>query len=163
MPVTETGCYIWLGDTGRYHYGFEYGRFKLNGKRILAHRAAYILAHGEIPDEMSICHHCDTPLCVNPAHLFAGTQRDNIADMHAKGRYVSRRGIPNKHPSIRRGMPINVGEENPRSKLTKQDVRFIKKFKDEFLQRELAEMFGVSEPTISDIWRGATWKHVSAK
>jgi hypothetical protein len=52
-----------------------------------SHRAAWKLTHGPIPDGLQVLHRCDNPPCCNPAHLFLGTQQDNIADMHKKGRY----------------------------------------------------------------------------
>lgn len=63
-----------------------YGRFKQNGVRVLAHRYAYCLAFGRIPAGKQVHHICDNRLCVNPAHLWVGTQSENIKDMYAKGR-----------------------------------------------------------------------------
>ncbi|WP_283419204.1 HNH endonuclease signature motif containing protein [Sphingopyxis sp. Geo48] len=80
--VGETTCLIWDGPKDGGGYGFV----QHEGKRWKAHRLAYHLANGGIPDGAVICHKCDTPSCVNPAHLFAGTQRDNARDMAAKGR-----------------------------------------------------------------------------
>jgi hypothetical protein len=82
-------CLIWQGAKTRDGYGvMGIGR----GKQHRAHRVAYELANGPIEPGAVICHRCDTPLCVNPAHLFAGTPGDNTRDMHAKGRAVVRRG-----------------------------------------------------------------------
>lgn len=80
--VGESTCLIWDGPKDGGGYGFV----QHEGKRWKAHRLAYHLANGGIPDGAVICHKCDTPSCVNPAHLFAGTQRDNARDMAAKGR-----------------------------------------------------------------------------
>ena len=79
----ENGCMIWTAST-RGKNG--YGCFKVNGKTISAHRFAWIVAYGEIPDGKLICHKCDNKLCVNPAHLFLGTYRDNFMDGVGKGR-----------------------------------------------------------------------------
>lgn len=69
---------------------FGYRRVKWRGVHILAHRLAWQLANGPIPDGMRVLHHCDNPACVRPDHLFLGTQLDNIADMKAKGRAANR-------------------------------------------------------------------------
>lgn len=64
-----------------------YGGVRLNGRTVGAHRAAYILAYGETPAKgLNVCHKCDNKICINPEHLFLGTQQDNIKDMYAKGR-----------------------------------------------------------------------------
>lgn len=77
------GCWIWTGAVHRDGYGvMGVGR----GTQKRAHRVSYEQFVGPIPDGMLICHRCDTPLCVNPAHLFAGTPQDNTRDMCAKGR-----------------------------------------------------------------------------
>lgn len=81
-PVTETGCWIWLGVLTEQGYG----KARLKGKQIGAHRLSWMKYRGSIPDGMFICHKCDNPLCVNPDHLFLGAQADNSNDKVAKGR-----------------------------------------------------------------------------
>lgn len=84
--VTDS-CWLFTGwKTPR-----GYGQIQINatGKRVYAHRLAYELTHGPIPAGMVICHRCDVPGCVNPDHLFAATQGDNIRDAHRKGRYTA--------------------------------------------------------------------------
>jgi len=76
------GCHIWTGHINRGGYG----TLGNNNKEILAHRASYAIYKGEIPHGMIICHRCDNPPCVNPAHLFLGTVSDNAKDSVAKGR-----------------------------------------------------------------------------
>jgi hypothetical protein len=76
------GCWEWRGAKSR----FGYGRFIVGRNNRLAHRVAWAATRGEIPVGMNVCHRCDNPSCVNPDHLFLGTQRDNVRDMHEKGR-----------------------------------------------------------------------------
>lgn len=80
--VTETGCWEYSGD--RLPTG--YGRLMQDGRILLAHRVAWALTHGEIADGLYVCHKCDNPPCMNPAHLFLGDVRENNRDRTLKGR-----------------------------------------------------------------------------
>jgi hypothetical protein len=97
IPVTESGCWIWLGGL----QGKGYGQFTLKNKRVKAHRFSFEQFVGEIPDGMLVCHHCDVMCCVNPAHLFVGTNSDNMSDCANKGRlHIQKR--PDQHPNTRK-------------------------------------------------------------
>ncbi|WP_126463654.1 HNH endonuclease signature motif containing protein [Sulfuritortus calidifontis] len=135
---SNTGCWIWTG--ARHPQG--YGLIKLkDGAQLRAHRVAYELAHGPIPDGLQVCHRCDNRRCVRPGHLFLGTAKDNAADMVAKGRAAR-----------------NTGERNGASRLTRQDIEAIRA--DDSLYRELASRFRVSPSAIGLIKRRERWKHV---
>lgn len=121
-----------------------YGLKRVGSKLKKAHRLAWEETHGEIPDGMIICHHCDNPACVNVGHLFLGTYQDNMDDKIRKGR---------QSPPLR-------GEANGYSKLTEDVVHYIKKMRGKTTQTELAKKFGVAQATISDIQAGRTWQHV---
>lgn len=103
----SSGCWTWTG--GKLSSG--YGRIRMNMKRVRAHRAAWRIAKGEIPTGMSVLHKCDNPACVNPDHLFLGTQQDNLKDMCAKGRGRSGSG---------------PGELNGNSKVTWEQARILR-------------------------------------
>lgn len=101
VAFTDT-CWLWMGAYGMTARGMERGHIHLDGRHIIASRVAWMLRYGEIPERMNVLHRCDVSLCVNPAHLFLGTQTDNMRDAAAKGRIVSRNGerthCVNGHP-----------------------------------------------------------------
>lgn len=139
VPVTESGCWLWTADTS----GQRYGRFKLDGKTLYAHRVAWTLMVGPIPDGGFICHKCDTPLCVNPDHLFVSDHKGNMRDMDRKGR--------------RR---VGVGERHGKAKLTESQVLHI--LSSDMRIVDLARKFGVSSTAIHLIRTGKNWKGLTA-
>ena len=82
IPVTESGCLLWIG----YRNNKGYGQINFRGKKFYAHRMAWETAHGPIPSDVCVLHKCDIPECVNTNHLFLGTKADNNSDMAKKGR-----------------------------------------------------------------------------
>ena len=133
-------CWIWTGYTDRAGYGRTHG-----GR--LAHRTMWGMIHGHVPDGKCVLHRCDVRNCVNPAHLFLGTQAENVADMDAKGRRF-------------RG-PVNQGAKNHFATLNETDVRLIFLLREKGLtQKEIAKRFGISQSTVSTIINRKTWKHI---
>ena len=133
------GCIPWIGATYRRGYG-KIGR---NGHSVCAHRLAWELAHGPIPDGLDVLHECDNPPCVNPEHLFLGTKADNVADMIAKGRQA-------------------CGEVVATSKLTTRDVLGIRaQYAAGVSQSQIARTHDIGQAHISRIVNRKCWKHVS--
>lgn len=88
--IPETSCIVWTGSVNEHGYGY----LREGNKMVRAHKASYLLNKGPIQDGLVVCHLCDVPACVNPDHLYLGTQQENILDCSQKGRFVgrSRRG-----------------------------------------------------------------------
>jgi hypothetical protein len=82
MPHMETCCWVWTRGTRR-----GYGVVRVSDKVLMAHRIAYILAHGSIPQKLLALHQCDNPRCCNPSHIQIGTDAQNIAEAIARGRF----------------------------------------------------------------------------
>lgn len=144
IKVEKTdGCWNWTAHRNRKGYG----TFQTPGRvPVLAHRASYLIATGVDPGDRCVCHHCDNPACVRPAHLFLGTIADNNADMIAKGR-ASGGSMP--------------GEEASLAKLTAADVvRIRSEFSFHGGGRKAAAEFGVSAANISRIMLRQIWRHV---
>lgn len=157
-------CWHWAASRRKHGYGQLVIHRNQN---IGAHRLAYFLSTRIDPGPLDVCHQCDTPSCCNPAHLFLGTARDNLADCRAKQRHGAITHPDNKAFGDRNGsrkFPERLprGEDNPNSVLTVAVVRAIR---DEYecggiSHRRLAEKFGVAKRTVSMIVNRQTWKHV---
>lgn len=143
-PVTESGCWLWLAASNLKGYGYfwfgEYGH--------AAHRAAWIIYRGPIPAGMHVLHKCDTPSCVNPNHLFLGTQQDNTDDMLRKGRAKCGENSPR-------------GGAHPMAKLTAEMVVEMRRLYSSGVKRsELARMFSVSPCTSGRIVDRKLWAYI---
>lgn len=101
LPEPNSGCWIWMGSARPNARGILYGRMiagsRSDGTRRTwsAHRYSFEAFNGAIPDGQVVCHRCDNGLCVNPEHLFSGTQRENVIDAVRKGRIIPPRRYPN--------------------------------------------------------------------
>ncbi len=145
------GCWLWRGGGLRGYGIFSSRRL---GRHGYAHRFAWEFTHGPIPDGLRVLHRCDNPPCCNPAHLFLGTQADNVADMWAKGRGAKGdRSGPRRHPER-----LPRGERHPSAKLTAAQVAEIRATPmRRGMQRAFARRFGVSEATVSMVVHGKVW------
>lgn len=131
-------CWLWKGATD----SAGYGSFRNKTGTTIASRISYFLVYGIIPKGKNVLHHCDNPLCVNPSHLFLGTQKDNIRDCVTKKR-------------------IAIGEHHGRSKLTESDIlKIYSLLQSEISQIAIAKKFNVSGATIHNIKVGKNWKHL---
>lgn len=135
--IIANGCWEWMG--GRDKDGYA----NLGDKGRKAHRYSFQRFNGKIPEKMCVCHSCDNPWCVNPRHLFLGTQAQNIKDKVDKKRQAK-------------------GGKNGRSKLTESLVINIR---IEYLERkvstyDLSKKYGISQPVVWNVIKRKTWKHV---
>lgn len=142
-PVARVGltaCWVWTASIGSTGYG-QIWLSASGRKHYKSHRLAWQFTHGAIPDGMCVLHRCDNRCCVNPEHLFLGTNLDNIADRVAKGR---------NHDI--------TGEKNPRARLSENEVLAIRASLER--DRVLSKRYGVSYSLISQIRNRYVWKHI---
>lgn len=141
IPEPNSGCWLWVGAVN----ACGYGTMRFNYHSHLAHRISYAALRGKFPKQKRILHLCDMPCCVNPEHLFVGTQADNVADMERKGRAY--------HPAA---------ENHGRSKLTEQRVREIRLAERQYGSiAALARKYGVTKTAIRGVLNFRTWKNVA--
>lgn len=138
IRIPESGCWIWMSTIEKSGYG----RVCAGKKPFFAHRVSYEQKYGVIPNGMMALHHCDVRCCVNPDHIFIGTQKDNMTDKVRKNRQAK---------------GINHGN----AKLTEDQVREIKYSSETSIK--LAAKFNYSASMIREIKNGNLWKHLGKK
>jgi hypothetical protein len=138
IPEPNSGCWLWIASA-RNESG--YGSFSVNGRNELAHRVSWMIHKGPIPDGLQALHRCDNRWCVNPEHLFLGTNADNVADKESKGRG---------------GQP--VGSRHWSAKLRDADV--VKIRADKRSAYVIGPEFGLNPATVNRIRSRQTWRHV---
>lgn len=142
--MLENGCWLWTASRNLKGYG----TFKSydQGKVVKAHRHAYVLFIGPITNGLHVCHRCDNPSCVNPGHLFLGTNADNVADKISKNRQAK---------------PL-LGSTHPASITNEVDVKAIRQAREQGVSRlALMEQYGLTLGCLKNILSRRTWKHVT--
>ena len=135
------GCWLWTGEICPHG---QHGIIRSGGQILSAYRLSYEIYKGEIPEGKCVCHTCDVRSCVNPDHLWIGTQQENIRDALQKGRMN------------------NCGENNGQSKLTeKQVIEIVSLYRtNTYSQDQLGKMYNVNHTIIHNIITGKSWKHL---
>lgn len=141
VNTRENGCWNWSRKTAS-----KYPMFKLGRLDFIASRIAFKIEYGHTPEEMDVCHSCDNPRCVNPAHLFLGTAQDNADDMVKKGRH--------------RTNPARGSDSGPAKLVENQIIQIRELRKCGVPVREIASIFSISWRNIYNILAGDTWRHI---
>lgn len=144
VKIGRKPCWEWkalINDSG-------YGLFPHERRSLRAHRVAWSLVNGPIPKGLQVCHHCDNRKCVNPDHLYVGTQKDNIADMMDRDR----------------GSGQFTVERNPKpkTKLTRDQVLEVRRLgaQGALSQKEIGRRFGIRQTNVSKILRRESWRNL---
>lgn len=129
MPVPFSGCWLWMGAD----FSYGYGAFSFHNQNRPAHRVSWLLHKGEIPEGLFVLHKCDVAVCVNPEHLFLGTQQDNMTDKVEKRRQAR-------------------GEGHGMSKLSDAQTAEILALKGSLKAKAVASRYGVTPERIWQLW-----------
>ena len=132
----EGGCWDWVSVMRG-----KYGAFSLNNKLVSAHHASHRIFIGPIPPGMYVLHSCDRPICVHPSHLRAGTPRENMEDRSRRGRAPK-------------------GQDGGNAKLNPIQVMWIRGQQGKMSHSAIAEVVGISKPTVTAILNGRIWRHL---
>lgn len=181
VPEPNTGCWLWMAGCDADGYGkFQITNHGAGPKQfhVRAHRFALATRLGRMPVGLAL-HRCDQPCCVNPDHLREGTQKENIADMDARGRrgvkplssYLRGDEHPlKKHPELRargerhgsRTKPQSVlrGADHPHALLTVDAVLAVRAAKGSMKARDVAALHGVKKSTVYALWSKRIWRHL---
>lgn len=149
------GCWLWMGTCTPGGYG-SFGRGRKEDGKEMAHRFSWMIHKGPIPNGLFVLHKCDTTKCVNPKHLFLGTQADNVRDAKLKGRMASgKRWHAAKRATCQ-------GSRHGMSKLREKDIPKIRKLHAGGMSMtSIAVKFRVTRKNISNIVNGRNWTHVA--
>jgi len=155
LVLSDEKCWLWQGAKLKTGYGVV----QHQRKQYKAHRAAFSIHKGQIPDGMFVCHHCDNPSCVNPSHLFLGTPQDNMTDKVIKDRQS--RGESHAMSFAKSAKYLSAivrGEKHGQSKLTDEQRNCIVKLLNDgkITQSKIANMFGITQSNVSVI--GRRWR-----
>ena len=150
-------CWNWTGCISSDH-----GQFQDIGKVIGAHVFSWKLHNGEIQKGMFVLHRCDNGKCVNPDHLFLGTQADNIQDMIKKGRRKQGRALGQRNGKYTHPEKTPRGEDSGRAKLTEKQVKEIRKkyIPIKYHYGMLSKEYNVCRDTIRKIVNRIYWEHI---
>lgn len=142
ISVSPSGCWEWTHSLDRVGYG----KIKALNRTLQAHRFSWMVFRGEIPDSLCVLHECDNRKCVNPDHLFLGTQKDNMDDCARKGRNADMKKL--------------ARESN--SKVTEDQVREIRRlyFEGGLRQEDIGNQFGLSKGGVQAIASRRCWKDI---
>lgn len=141
--VPFCGCRLWFGASVPQGYGVTH----FNHRQQYAHRVAWQVERGPIPEGLLVLHKCDTPACINVDHLFLGTDADNRADMMNKGRSNPARGD-------------NAGKSKLTAEIVKEIRAIYKPYDREFGGGALAKKYGVSPSTVTEVVNNRYWSHI---